>query len=547
MFNLSAALQLVWAALALWGLGCGPGTLLHRASRLPTWAWLPLIAIAACLASYVLFVISFFSPTAGRLAARLSWLASMAIFAWCCRDADTRERLRERDAWVPLLLTVLLTGAFVASAAAMPVTVNDRFRFPLPADNLFPYIFAQHLSNGLYGVGVPPAPLDIEWRTSDRPPLQAAITLAAFAVHKGDRQVFYQFVATICQVGWIGVLYALCRTMGLQRRHGRVVLLAAASSVFFYLNSVYGWPKLLSAWLFLFGLTLVVHTVREDGRVSAWILPIAAGAMTLGLLAHAGVAFSVLALPWLAACWRSRRVFPVRSVLAAAMVVLGLMGPWLAYQRFYDPPGNRLLKMHFAGVSDIDSRSTAQALADGYRALTLRQHLSGRWANVQQQWFGTYPLPLESWIDWVQWQQILRHVPLVGFLCIGYVFLFMGPAWANLPDEPLRLTRQFAWFALVTMAIWILVMIVPASALIHQGSYAMTALLLFCGAVFVSALPALARRMVLGLHVLLFAVCYFFSTRVAVDVVGPSQLGAFILATLLFGGFVGGLYLIPED
>ena len=38
---------------------------------------------------------------------------------------------------------------------------------------------------------------------------------------------------------------------GLPRRHGYVVLLGAASSVFFYLNSILAWPKLLSAWLFL--------------------------------------------------------------------------------------------------------------------------------------------------------------------------------------------------------------------------------------------------------------------------------------------------------
>jgi hypothetical protein len=448
---------------------------------------------------------------------------------------------------VPLLLTALLTASFLASVAAVRVTVNDRFRFPLPADNLFPLIFAEGVSNGLYGVGVPPSPLDLDWRTSDRPPLQSAITLAAFAVHKGEHLVFYQYVATLCQMGWVGTLYALGRTMGLRRRYQQMVLLAAAGSVFFYLNSIYTWPKLLSAWLFLIGLTLILYIVRVRERASAWVLPMAIAAMTLGVLAHGGVWFSVLALPWLVACWRLWRVVSVRSTFAAALVAIGIMSPWMAYQHIYDPPGNRLLKMHLAGVPAIDSRNTAEAIADTYRALTWPAYVRGRWANVQQQWFGTYPLPMESWRDWVQWQQLMRHVPLLGFLCIGYVLLFTCPARMDLSADSLRLTRQLAWFALVTMAIWIVMMIVPGTTLIHQGSYAMTVLLLFCGAVFVAALPAFIRWTVLSLHLLLFAVCYFFSTRVALTPPGSPRIEIFIVATLFFGLFVGALRLLPDD
>lgn len=241
--------------------------------------------------------------------------------------------------------------------------------------------------------------MDLDWRTSDRPPLQAAITLAAFAVHRGDHFAFYRCVATICQMGWVGTLYALGRAIGLRRRHRQVALLLAGSSVFFYLNSIYTWPKLLSAWLCLVGILLVLHVVRERGRASEWILPMAAASLALGLLAHAGVGFSVLALPWLAVCWRLWRVVSVRSVIVAAMVTIVLLSPWIAYQRFYDPPGNRLIKMHLAGVSAIDARSTTQALADTYRALTWRDYLHGRWANLRQQWFGNYPAPCDSWID----------------------------------------------------------------------------------------------------------------------------------------------------
>jgi hypothetical protein len=229
------------------------------------------------------------------------------------------------------------------------------------------------------------------------------------------------------------------------------------------------------------------------------------------------------------------------------------MGPWLAYQRFYDPPGDRLFRMHFAGVADDDAvedsrkRGTARTIAEAYRALTMREYLRGRWANVEQQWFGAYPLPLDNWIDWVQWQQLMRHVPLVAFLWVGYVLLFMRPAWIDLPDESLRLTRHLAWFALITMAIWIAVMIVPASAMIHQGSYAMTALLLFCGAVFVAALPALVRWTLLSLHLMVFAICYLCSTRVALVAPGAPRAGLFVVATLFLGLFAVALRLMPDE
>lgn len=557
MLHVPAVLELLWAAGALFGLGCGAGTWLYRRSRLPAWAWLPLVGVAACAVSYLLFFVYFFSPGAGRLAVRLYWIFSVALFLWGCRERDTRELLRRREVWVPVLLTVLLTGSYLASAMALPVTVNNRFRFGLPADNILPYIVAQHLSNGVYGLGVPPIVLDNTYRGSDRPPLQAAVTLAAFAVHKGNRELYYQFVATICQMGWIATLYALGRVIGLPPRHRRIVLLAAAGSGFFYVNSIFTWPKLLSTWLFLFGLLLILFIIRERkraieegrGAVSPWVLPIAATAMALGLQAHAGVAFSVLALPLIAVCWRPWRAFshPWRSAVAAAALALALMAPWMAYQRFYDPPGDRLLKTHFAGVEQVDPRSTTQALADTYRALSWQEYAEGRLANLRLQWFGTFPIPLESPIDWVQWQQFYRHVPLIGFLWAGYVLLFTRPARSDLPDESLHLTRQLAWFAFITMAIWIVLMIVPSSTLVHQGSYVMTTLLVFCGAAFVAALRSLVRWTIVSLHLGLFVWCHLVSTRVAVVPDGPAQPALLLAALLLFGLFAAAVRLLPAE
>ena len=40
--------------------------------------------------------------------------------------------------------------------------------------------------------------------------------------------------------------------------------------------------------------------------------------------------------------------------------------PWLLYQKYYEPPGNRLLKMHLAGAPGVDSRGFIQALLVAY-------------------------------------------------------------------------------------------------------------------------------------------------------------------------------------
>ena len=182
-----------------------------------------------------------------------------------------------------------------------------------------------------------------------------------------------------------------------------------------------------------------------------------------------------------------------------------------------------------------------------YRALDTRAYVAGRWANVRQQWFGAFALPFESWIDWVQWQQMMRHVPLIGFLCVGYIMLLWTPARADLPDAVLQVIRQLTWYAIATAAIWIVLMIVPSSALVHQGSYAMTLLLLFGASVFTAMLPPAARWTMLSLHVTLFAICYLFSIRTVFPPPVVWRPWTLIEAGILFAGFLLMLIAIPDS
>ena len=541
----------MWAAVVLFGFGSGFGTYLHRATRLPSWFWLPCVFGTTCLVAYGLFFVSFFNPAIGRAAALILWGTSVALFARVCWRPYMRAMLRQRDAWLPGLLTVVLTGSYLASALATNATLNQRFRFALPPDNLLPLMMAERIADGTYGIGVTPVALDVDWRSSDRPPVQAAIALAARTLQVGDPGRFYHFLATWCQMGWVAALYALGRTLALPRRYLQFAMLAAATSPFFFFNSVYTWPKLLSAWLCVTGLAISIHILRGKERSfrapsSTTAVAVAAGAIALGLLAHGGSAFSVLAAPILFIWWKPWRVIGKATALTAAVVIMLIVSPWLAYQRLYDPPGNRLLKLHFAGVEQIDSRGAWEAVRDSYRGLTWSAYLTGRWQNVAQQGFGTYPIRLDHPIDWVQWQQLMRHIPLIGFLCGGFLMLVWTPARSDLPDASLRLVRQLTWYALATAAIWIVVMIVPSSTLVHQGSYVMTLLLLFAAAVLTAMLPPWPRRLLLSLHVAMFAACYLFSTRTSSPAPVAWRVWTFVEAGVALAAFAVMLRAVPE-
>jgi hypothetical protein len=472
---------------------------------------------------------------------------SVASFAYGCSRPDIRETLRQRDAWLPALLTAVLAVSYLASVIASDAEINGRFRFPTPPDNTLPFMLSERIANGTYGLGVPPGPLDVDWRSSDRPPLQAAVALAARALQFGDGGRFYQFAATWCQMGWVAALYALGRTIALPRRYLQFTMIAAATSPFFFFNGVYTWPKLLSAWLCVTGLAIGLHIVRQGGKTRGVTLAsiVAAGAIALGLLAHGGSAFSLLALPLLAVWGKPWRAIGTTTAAAAAVTVMLIVTPWMAYQRLYDPPGNRLLKLHFAGVEQVDARGTWEAIRDSYRALTPSSYLAGRWQNVMQQGFGTYPLRLEHPADWVQWQQLMRHVPLIGFLCVGFPMLAWTPARSELPDASLRLIRQLTWYALATAVIWIVLMIVPSSTLVHQGSYVMTMLLLFGAAVLTAMLPPWPRRLLLSLHVALFLTCYLFSIRTA-SPAAAWRFWTFVEAGAALAAFAIMLRVVPE-
>lgn len=82
------------------------------------------------------------------------------------------------------------------------------------------------------------------------------------------------------------------------------------------------------------------------------------------MLGHGSSIFGVLPIALIAA-YRGLPSWRWIGVPLLAGVVL--MAPWSAYQKYSDPPGNRLTKWMLAGVDEVDPRGTKETIIDSYR------------------------------------------------------------------------------------------------------------------------------------------------------------------------------------
>lgn len=438
------------------------------------------IAVSSAL-GYVVFWLYLADETLGRavsVAIGLATVASVAV------PAQPRRMLRRTVASqavaVPLLLLLLVAvfynGVLFAHGSATPVERRAQLHLRgggLPVDNVLPAMFAERLYDGddpreLYG----------DWKSSDRPPLQTGIVLVQLPMSSALDVVdlHYQLLGSALQCSWVPAVWALCG----RRSRPRWIATAVAAgtfSGFFFLNSVFVWPKLLAG-----SLVVLLYVLMEDDDRSPAAVVVAAAAGALALLAHAGAVFTLLPLVAVVAL---RRPMPSgRTCVAGALAASLLLAPWQAYTRLYDPPGDRLAKWHLAGVVHIDDRSLAQSLADSYDEVGFSGAVANKERNLVAL-FGERP----------RWSLIAREdaEPLrtQEFFGVAWAFGAMNASWLLLAARPLRRRRarrdpqvrsSLRMLALggAGVATWVLLMFGPATTVVHQGSYA-TMILLWVG------------------------------------------------------------------
>ena len=241
-----------------------------------------------------------------------------------------------------LVFLGFLHGGGAGSALTMSTT---RFSGALPSDNEIPHFFAEWFFAHGHGGTVPA--YSAGWLFSDRPPLQVGYALAQRNLGPDPGSALnYQLIGVAAQQLWIVGLWALLGAARVRTVTRALVMATVLVSGVAIVNGFFVWPKLLPAAMVLAAAALVLApewtTWRRDPRIGALV----AALLGLAMLGHGSSVFAVVPLALVAAL----RGLPSWRWLAVALAAgLVLMAPWSAYQKYGDPPGNRLTKWMLAG------------------------------------------------------------------------------------------------------------------------------------------------------------------------------------------------------
>jgi hypothetical protein len=458
------------------------GSLLAR----PLWAHAPYLApayglLSIGLAGTIVFFAWVLAPAAGAtcgLLAVLLAVVGLALHAWRLHRQGLLTGLLPSAtnlALVALGLLVLALGLLLLWGAPVDLyyAARERFSHPLPNDNELPAIIAARLLEGTD----PRGPIG-SWLSSDRPPLQTGLLLLV----QGDTawtpipEVTQSFATSVVsQLCWVPAVYALSRSLRFSPRGSLGAIVFAGLSGTVLVNTVFTWPKLLSAGFVLAALAIAIDLRTRRVRSPFAATVAIAGLAAFGILSHGAAlfAFPVLAV----VLWWARRSVSVAGLATGGLLAFVLYAPWLAYQRLYDPPGDRLLKWHLAGVIEVNDDPFLGLLVSAYRNLPFGTLVENKLANLAVP-LGLHPPDGSRSLGILSDLRAEQFYSLVGALSLAVLplALMLGTAartrWSHrLGPTPATRASGLMVACGAAVVVWCLVLFGPGTTWVHSGTH----------------------------------------------------------------------------
>jgi hypothetical protein len=371
-----------------------------------------------------------------------------------------------------------IIGIFYILAARLFEPLNDihlesiaGYRWmSLPTDNQIPRIFADKLYNNF-------DPRDFEvgvgWTSSDRPPLCTSFILLF--------RPFFEFLniptktssysTTIgFQLIWIPVLLNILHILKINRVYSFIILLSFTFNGFIFHNSIYTWPKLGAGALLLYAF-FIYH---KNGLLKTHNTIIMSILTALAWLSHGGVSISIIPILLIVIC--RPKFFKIKQFIIAGAIVASLCLPWTAYQKLYDPPGDRLLKWHIGGQPEAINKSLSDTIYESYSSTSIEEWIENRKSNLLLLFGNSF-----SYLSIINSSSSQRigndfyfffrsHEITIILSCLLLIYLILKRGFTS-TMQSIHQGRLFLNLLFLSLTFWIFLLFMPNSTVIHSGSY----------------------------------------------------------------------------
>jgi hypothetical protein len=351
-------------------------------TRVPVLVIIGLLGIG--LVGFLGFWFTYAGVTIGETFSFFVFFGSLLLGGWVIWKGDLDRTILTRLA-EPLALWILGSAflvflGFLHGGTNLPLSMaTTRFSHPLPSDPEIPKYFIDWFAVHGHSGTVPIFPG--EWMFSDRPPLQVGFGLYQHPFHTDLNGLDYEVMGVVLQQLWIVGLWALLDAVGINRRLRGLTMIAVLVSGLAIVNGFFVWPKLLPAAFLLAAAALILTPLWEEVRRSYWGAALVVALCGMAMMGHGSSVFGIIPLAIVAA-WRGLPSW--RWLGVAVLVGIVVMAPWSAYQKWGDPPGDRLTKWTLAGDPGGDELTTGQAIRKAYSEAGFNGTVDNKWENFKE-------------------------------------------------------------------------------------------------------------------------------------------------------------------
>ena len=447
-----------------------------------------IVLLAIGLLGWLGFWMYFANNRAGLAYSCFTLLASCAVLTrmWFTKRADLRPLRHLIEPWtlVACASVFVISLGLVRNSVEPPLNLASRRFAPpvLAGDNALPMMLADYIIAGHI-----PSPMAWGWLSSDRPPLQAGVYLWDYPqVTKDGGQLPYLVISVVLQCTFVAGLWIYLAAAGISRGAAAVALGMTFFSGFVTLNAFYTWPKLFPVtFLFVIAANVLTgryHRVKGLARHGAAV----GAAAALAMLCHGGSMFALLGIGLTMLILRRR---PGRQFLLAALGAAALLYvPWMLYQKYYDPPGDLLLRLHLAGAipphpemkftslllqryGDLKLRGVVQYKASNFRSLGGSQSEFYRNLTILiRRAVGRRAAARDTAAASLRLSMFAYWAPSAGLALFGPLSLLLCTIFRRRNQNELRPAGMLWLSCAVTLVLWCLIIFGPSTYVPH-GTY----------------------------------------------------------------------------